>query len=53
MTFSRFRDTFFGDKAFYAKVLHILIPSVIHISVTNIVQQLDKIMEDSLGNAQM
>jgi putative MATE family efflux protein len=53
VTFSRFRDTFFGDKAFYAKVLHILIPSVIHISVTNFVQLLDNIMVGSLGTAQM
>ncbi len=53
MTQRGFRDTFFGDKAFYGKVLHILVPAVIHISVTNFVQLLDNIMVGSLGTAQM
>lgn len=44
---------FIGDRAFYKKVLHILVPGVIHMSVANFVNLLDNIMIGSLGTAEV
>lgn len=42
-----------GDRAFYKRIMHILVPGVIHMSVANFVNFLDNIMVGSLGTAQV
>lgn len=49
----RVKNHFIGDRAFYRRVFHILVPSVIHMSVTNFVNLLDNLMVGTLGTAQM
>lgn len=49
----RLYNVLIGDRAFYKRVLHILVPGVIHMSVANFVNLLDNIMVGSLGTAQV
>lgn len=51
--FSRFRQTFIGDRAFYKKVLAIVIPIIVQNAITNFVNLLDNIMVGQVGTAQM
>ncbi len=50
---SKFRQTFIGDKAFYKRVMAIMVPVVIQNSVANFVNLLDNIMVGQLGTEQM
>lgn len=43
--------TFFGDRAFYKKLLALLIPLTLQQAITNIVNLLDNLMVGSLGTA--
>ncbi len=54
MTCSRsLKNNFIGDKAFYQKVVAILMPIVIQNTVTNVVSLLDNVMVGSIGTLQM
>lgn len=45
--------TFIGDRAFYKKLLHVMVPAIIHMSVANFVNLLDNLMVGSLGTAEI
>lgn len=49
----RLRRIFVGDRAFYRSVLAIVIPVIIHNSLTNVVNLLDNIMVGQVGTAEM
>ena len=54
MTLSKtLKNNLIGDKAFYAKVVAILLPIVIQNTVTNVVSLLDNVMVGSVGTLQM
>jgi len=44
---------FFGDKAFYKKVLLLVVPIIVQNAITNFVSMLDNIMVGRIGNEQM
>lgn len=45
--------TLIGDRAFYKKLLHVMVPAIIHMSVANFVNLLDNLMVGSLGTAEI
>ena len=47
------RQTFIGDRAFYAMVLAVAVPIMIENGITNFVNMLDNIMIGRVGTAQM
>ncbi len=47
------RKTFFGDRAFYKRVLIILLPIVIQNTFTNAVSLIDNVMVGSIGQLEM
>ena len=47
------KNTLIGDKAFYSKVLIIVMPMIIQNTVTNVVSLLDNIMVGRIGTLQM
>ena len=49
----KLRNTFIGDKAFYAMVLAIAVPIMVQNGITNLVNLLDNIMVGRLGTEQM
>ena len=49
----RIRQKFFGNKAFYARVVSLAVPIIIQNGITNFVSLLDNIMVGSLGTEQM
>jgi len=49
----RMRRTLIGDKAFYRKVLMLIIPVIIQSAVSNFVNLLDNLMVGALGDAEM
>lgn len=51
--FTRFRNTFIGDKAFYRRVLYLAVPMIIQNAVTSFVSFLDNIMVGQIGTEQM
>ena len=51
MTFKK--DYFIGDKAFYRKVLWVLLPIIIQNTITNVVNLLDNVMVGRLGTLEM
>ena len=54
MTLSKnLKNNLIGDKAFYAKVIAILLPIVVQNTVTNVVSLLDNVMVGSVGTLQM
>lgn len=50
---SAFRRTFIGDKAFYRKVIYIVIPMIVQNAITSFVNFLDNIMVGQIGTEQM
>lgn len=50
---SAFRRKFIGDKAFYRKVIYIVIPMIIQNAITSFVNFLDNIMVGQIGTEQM
>lgn len=48
-----FRDRYFGDKAFYAKVFAVALPIMIQNGLTNFVNLLDNLMVGRIGTDQM
>jgi putative MATE family efflux protein len=51
--FSRFRQTFIGDRAFYKAVLAIIVPIIVQNTISNFVSLLDNIMVGQVGTVQM
>ncbi len=49
----KLRNTFIGDRAFYAMVLAIAVPIMVQNGITNLVNLLDNIMVGRLGTEQM
>lgn len=47
------KQTFIGDRAFYRRVLTILIPIIIQNTITNVVSLLDNVMVGRVGTLQM
>ncbi len=50
---NKIKNTFFGDRAFYKRVLVILIPIVIQNTFTNAVSLIDNVMVGSIGEFEM
>lgn len=50
---SRFLNTVIGDRAFYRRVVSILVPIVIQNTLTNAVSLVDNVMVGSIGTLQM
>lgn len=50
---NKIRNTFFGDRAFYAKALSVAVPIMIQNGITNFVNLLDNVMVGSVGTEQM
>ncbi len=51
--YSKFKEKYIGDAAFYKKVLMIVVPMIIQNLVTNFVSLLDNIMVGQVGTEQM
>ncbi|MBQ8725121.1 MAG: MATE family efflux transporter [Oscillospiraceae bacterium] len=51
--FTKFRNTFIGDKAFYRRILYLAVPMIIQNAVTSFVSFLDNIMVGQIGTEQM
>lgn len=49
----RLRTLFVGDRAFYRSVVAIVLPIIVQMSVTNLVNLLDNIMVGQLGTAEL
>ena len=47
------RKKFFGDRAFYKKVLAVSVPIMVHNGITNLVGMLDNVMVGTLGTEAM
>ncbi len=50
---STFKRKFIGDKAFYRKVIYIVIPMIVQNAITSFVNFLDNIMVGQIGTEQM
>jgi putative MATE family efflux protein len=50
---SRLKNNLIGDRAFYGRVIAILLPIVIQNTVTNVVSLLDNVMVGAVGTLQM
>lgn len=50
---ARFKSKFIGDKAFYHRVIYIVIPMIIQNAITSFVNFLDNIMVGQIGTEQM
>lgn len=51
--FQRFREKYIGDKRFYRRVLLMVVPMILQMGVTNLVNLLDNIMVGRLGTEEM
>ena len=49
----RFRDKYFGNKAFYRRIVLMMLPIMIQNAITNFVGMLDNIMVGRLGTLEM
>ena len=47
------KHTLIGDRAFYKRVVAVLVPIIIQNTVTNVVSLLDNVMVGSVGTIQM
>lgn len=52
-TKTNLRQTFIGDRAFYARVFAIVVPIIIQNTITNVVSLLDNVMVGRVGTLQM
>ena len=50
---SNFKEKYIGDKAFYRRVLLLVLPMILQAGVTNFVSMIDNIMVGQIGTAQM
>lgn len=50
---TKFKETFIGDKQFYKKILYLAIPMIIQNAITSFVSFLDNIMVGQIGTEQM
>ncbi len=50
---TKFRSKFIGDRAFYRRVIYIVIPMIIQNAITSFVNFLDNIMVGQIGTEQM
>jgi len=50
---TKFRNTFIGDRAFYRRVIYIVIPMIVQNAITSFVNFLDNIMVGQIGTEQM
>ncbi len=50
---TKFKETFIGDKQFYKKILFLAIPMIIQNAITSFVSFLDNIMVGQIGTEQM
>ena len=53
VTLSKVKNTLFGDRAFYRRVIAILVPIVIQNTVTNVVSLVDNVMVGRIGEIEM
>lgn len=53
MNISKIKNKLIGDRAFYSRVIAILLPMIIQNTVTNVVSLLDNIMVGRVGTLQM
>ncbi len=51
--FSKFRNTFIGDRSFYATVFILILPLIVQNAITHFVNLLDNIMIGQIGTPQM
>jgi putative MATE family efflux protein len=51
--FSRFRNTFIGDRTFYKAVIALVVPIIVQNTISNLVGLLNNIMVGQVGTAQM
>ncbi len=51
--FSKFRNTFIGDRKFYTTVIMLILPLIVQNIISNFVNLLDNIMIGQVGTAQM
>ena len=51
--FSKFRNTFIGDREFYTTVFVMVLPLIVQNAISNFVNLLDNLMIGQLGTAQM
>ncbi|MCH5192831.1 MAG: MATE family efflux transporter, partial [Oscillospiraceae bacterium] len=49
----RFKEKYIGDRAFYKKVLLMVVPMILQSLVTNLVSLIDNIMVGQIGTEQM
>ncbi len=52
-TFSKFRNTFIGDRKFYKTVFMLVLPLIVQNAISNFVNLLDNIMIGQVGTPQM
>ena len=52
-TLSKVKNTLFGDRAFYSRVIAILLPIVVQNTVTNVVSLVDNVMVGRIGEIEM
>ena len=52
-TLSKVKNTLFGDRAFYRRVIAILLPIVVQNTVTNVVSLVDNVMVGRIGEIEM
>jgi len=50
---TKFKKTFIGDRAFYRRVIYIVIPMIVQNAITSFVNFLDNIMVGQIGTEQM
>lgn len=50
---NRLSRTLIGDRAFYRRLLHVMVPAIIQMSVANFVNLLDNLMVGTLGTAEI
>ena len=50
---SKLRERLFGDRAFYAEVVSVVVPIIIQNTVSNVVSLLDNVMVGRVGTLQM
>ena len=53
MQLSKIKNTLIGDKKFYLRVVSIVLPMIIQMTVTNVVNLLDNVMVGRVGTLQM
>ena len=50
---AKLRERMFGDRAFYAEMISVVVPIIIQNTVSNVVSLLDNVMVGRVGTLQM